>query len=116
MIYLQFNEKAPASGYWDQEILEECFGRRKHVIVIPGGAQPQYIKAINDRLAEEPYCVVIISSDEMNLFPWQQLSHPHMLVYSQYSGGAYRQIPIGGPPPVKLIRMTEKLALAPLGY
>lgn len=97
MIYLNYNPNAPISGYWDQHIVEECFDAEQ-VFVIAGGANAGCVQQINARLAEEPYCLVIITSDEMGYFPWRELRHPNMKLYLQYFQGADRQIPLGGTP------------------
>lgn len=106
MNYLQLNKVFPASGYWDQKIIEELFDY-PNVVVVPGAYQADIVDDISMELANYPYCVVIISSDEEGKFPWQQLYHPRMKVYRQYSP-ADRQIPIGCPePPIKSKKIIE---------
>lgn len=100
MTYLQYNPDHPAEGMWDQAIIKQLFNQ-ECVFVIPGAYQSEYVDMINHRLAKEPYCVVIVSSDEEGKFPIEQLSHPHMIVYTQYHDRGDRQIPIGAPFPAK---------------
>jgi hypothetical protein len=111
IIWLSVKEGTPARGYWDQRLLEEFFVDEKHletneikpqkeaIVVIPGAYQADYIDEINKQLANLKKCTVIITSDEENNFPIDQLSHPNMRVFADYYNAKYtsevRWMPIG---------------------
>lgn len=111
IIWLSVKDGTPGRGYWDQRLLEEFFEKETHIetnnieaqkeaiVVIPGAYQASYINEINKQLANLEKCTVIITSDEENNFPIDELSHPNMRVYADYYNPKYtseiRWLPIG---------------------
>lgn len=112
IIWLSVKEGTPARGYWDQRLLEEFFEKEDHsemtfihkgtqeaIVVIPGAYQADYIDQINLELANVENLTVIITSDEENNFPIDELSHPNMRVYADYYNPKYTSeihwLPIG---------------------
>lgn len=74
--------------FWDQtllkDILSELVGREtdRHIIVVPGANKS--VDEVNAYISKLPQVLVIITSDEGNLFPTEQLVHPDMKVYVEY--------------------------------
>lgn len=112
LVWLSMNPDTPASGYWDQcllfSLLKDSYvtydigrvpGIDEAVVVIPGAYQGKYIDGINGELAKLKRCKVIITSDEENNFPIDELSHPNMEVYANYMTDKYERevkwLPIG---------------------
>lgn len=123
VIWLSVKEGTPARGYWDQKLLEELFEGQQHIetdfvpnvedpiIVIPGAYQGEYINEINTQIQRLKGCTVIITSDEENNFPIDELSHENMRVYAQNYNPKYTSeihwLPIG-PANVFDIPLPEK--------
>lgn len=111
VIWLSLNPELKPRGMWDQTLLEFIFkdwnhweGKIPHaldeaVVVIPGAYQQHLVKEINEELSKLPKCKVIITSDEENLFPIDELSHPNMKIYATYPNDKYTSdihwLPIG---------------------
>lgn len=105
--------------YWDQTLLREwlkdCSDHTPEafdslegaIVVIPGEYLGAKIDEINANLAKFKWCLVIITSDEHNVFPVDQLSHPNMKVYSTYPTTKFKNVdawlPIG---PARLAQLT----------
>ena len=99
--YLSVKDTVPASGYWDQtfihDLLYELPETDRKVFIIPGAYQYDVIDKINLELAKFPKVLVFVTSDEECKFNVEALSHPDMIVYSQY-GNKGLSFPIGYPP------------------
>lgn len=109
IVWLSVKQDTPARGYWDQRLLEDFFQDAKHhvtvdgldgaVVVIPVPYQKHLVREINAELAKLKWCVVILTSDEENLFPIDALAHPNMRIFSQYYNSKYKSdihwLPIG---------------------
>jgi hypothetical protein len=120
IIWLSVKEGTPARGYWDQRLLEEFFEKETHfdvsayetgaygtlrpiiedpIIIIPGAYQADYIKEINNFISGYDQCTVIITSDEENNFPIDELSHENMRIFADYYNPKYTSditwLPIG---------------------
>jgi hypothetical protein len=126
IIWLSVKEGTPARGYWDQRLLEELFEKEQHfvmeeenvrlmpmmkdeagrwvsmndpIVVIPGAYQFDCIDKINKFIARFEKCTVIITSDEENNFPIDELSHENMRVFADYYNPKYTSditwLPIG---------------------
>jgi hypothetical protein len=104
VIWLSLDENVPPNTYWDmtllKELLKECNNHyevgnlKEAIVVIPGQKQAHLINEINAELSKLDKCKVIISSDEENLFPIDQLSHPNMELFAQYYNTKYSEMPI----------------------
>lgn len=90
--YLAFGD-SPAHGYWDQAMLNDFFqdvifsalpNGKGSIVVIPGAYQAPYIKEINEELAKLKWVLLIITSDEENKFPIEQIQHDNIKIYLQY--------------------------------
>lgn len=117
------NLDAPARGYWDQAMLADLLdgdlwwpadgylfqpleGDERPtdgaVVVVPGGANAEYVDRLNADLAELRWVLLIVTSDEEGRFPLDQVNHQRMKVWRQYGGMAserrYRPIPLGYTP------------------
>lgn len=91
-------------GYWDQGMLELLFdgkiwdvpggfefthmgseswtGSEGAVVVLPARFHVEDIDRLNQELIQHDWVLLILSSDEESLFPWDQLvDHPHMNVW-----------------------------------
>lgn len=112
IIWLSVKEGTPARGYWDQRLLEEFFEGQDQIetnwinpeyqeaiVVIPGAYQAPFIDQLNKELNHLKSCTVIITSDEENNFPIDELSHPNMRVFADYYHPKYTSeitwLPIG---------------------
>lgn len=111
VVWLSLNPELKPRGMWDQTLLEFIFKDWNHwedkiphaldeaVVVIPGAYQQHLVKEINEELSKLPKCRVIITSDEENLFPIDELSHPNITVYATYPNDKYisdiHWLPIG---------------------
>lgn len=119
IIWLSVKEGTPARGYWDQRLLEEFFEKETHwvcdyehlthfvptpntdnpIIVIPGAYQADCVSEINDFIGHYEKCTIIITSDEENNFPIDELSHENMRVFADYYNPKYTSeihwLPIG---------------------
>lgn len=109
VVWLSLNPELKPRGMWDQTLLEFIFKEAEHyteitdmgtaIVVIPGAYQQHLVKEINDELSKLAECKVIITSDEENLFPIDELSHPNMKVYATYPNDKYTSdihwLPIG---------------------
>lgn len=111
IIWLSVKKGTPARGYWDQRLLEEFFINETHtetnkiepteeaVVVIPGAYQSSFINQINEEISKVEKVTVIITSDEENNFPIDELSHPNMRVFADYYNPKYKSnvswLPIG---------------------
>lgn len=111
IIWLSVKDGTPPRGYWDQRLLEEMFVDCNHIetshiwqvdeaiVVIPGAYQGDYIDEINTQLSKVKILTVMITSDEENKFPIDELKHPNMRVYADYYNPKYTSeitwLPIG---------------------
>ena len=87
--FLSFAPNVPADDYWShtfiKDILEDIpdTGDR-HIFVIPGEYQNPFVKLINQELSKYEKVLVIITSDEQNVFNTSRLSHKDMIIYSHF--------------------------------
>lgn len=114
VVWLSVDPDIPAWGYWDQtllaELLKECpviptisgrllFYEKEAIVIIPGAYMGKHIDRINEELAHLDKCKVIITSDEENNFPIDELRHNNMEIYANYTTGKYSSditwLPIG---------------------
>jgi hypothetical protein len=111
VIWLSVKEDTPARGYWDQRLLEELLIKEKHfetkeiepteeaVVIIPGAYQGNLIGKINEEISKIEKVTVIVTSDEENKFPIDELKHPNMRVFADYYNSKYQSditwLPIG---------------------
>lgn len=75
--------ESPASGYWDQTLLDDLFAGRVwdvplpgdpgRVVIVNGRMNVDHVDALNYRLAVDPPRLLVVSSDEESLFPWARL-------------------------------------------
>lgn len=112
VVWLSVTEGVNPRGYWDQSLLEFMFKGddmvhhekirpdMKHaIVVIPGAYQEGNVDKVNTELAKLDSCKVIITSDEENKFPIDDLEHPNMRIYATYPNKKYTSqitwLPIG---------------------
>lgn len=111
IIWLSVKDGTPPRGYWDQRMLEGFFEKETHIetsiiepieeaiVIIPGAYQAPYIDEINKQLQAVDNLTVIITSDEENNFPIDELKHPNMRVFADYYNPKYTSeihwLPIG---------------------
>lgn len=111
VIWLSVKQGTPPRGYWDQRLLEEVFEDQNHIeadhidpveeaiVVIPGAYQAPFIKEINYELSKVKHLTVVITSDEENNFPIDDLRHSDMRIFANYYNPGYKSdinwIPIG---------------------
>lgn len=124
VIWLSVKEGTPPRGYWDQRLLEELFIDQDHVetnsipdvsdaiVVIPAAYQAPFIDKINTQLQKLKSVTVVITSDEENNFPIDELSHPDMRVFANYYNPKYESnihwLPIGPANTFKIKEPREK--------
>lgn len=116
--YLSVKEGVPAKGYWDMHLLDLLLNDfadvsdlkyvDEAVVLIAGAYQFDVVDKINKELSRLRKCIVIITSDEENKFPIEQLDHPHMVVYSTYPNGKAKPLPIGHTPHSASLKWVEK--------
>ena len=101
ILYLSVKDDVPASGYWDQtfihDLVHDLPETDRKIVVIPGAYQYDVIDKINAELSKFPKVLVFVTSDEEGKFDVGALSHPDMVVYSQYGNGGL-SFPIGYAP------------------
>ena len=86
VIWLSVDPEIPARSYWDQTLLSELLKDCNHwevseipnyvteaIVIIPGAYQGKHIHKINQELSKLYKCKVIITSDEENNFPIDEL-------------------------------------------
>jgi hypothetical protein len=111
VVWLSLDPEIPAAPYvyWDTTLISSLLTGCQHhlsvgnlkeaLVIIPGAYQGKYINNINDELSKLERCKVIITSDEENNFPIDELSHPNMEVYATYLTDKYKRdikwLPIG---------------------
>lgn len=90
VVYLSFKHGTPASGYWDQALLEDLSSDFKNgdraMFIIPGAYQGHLVQEIAEFLFNYKKVLVFITSDEGGNFPVEKLigTHGDMIIYSQY--------------------------------
>lgn len=109
IVWLSLNPDLQPRGMWDQTLLEFIFKDADHhteikdfdeaVVIIPGAYQQHLVNEINAELSKLKSCKVIITSDEENLFPIDDLNHTDMVIYATYPNDKYHSdihwLPIG---------------------
>lgn len=109
VVWLSVDPNIPADSYWDQTLLKELLRDCKHryritdqkeaIVIIPGAYQGKYIDNINKELSKLDKCKVVITSDEENNFPIDELKHENMQIYATYPTDKYsvdvEWLPIG---------------------
>ena len=120
-VFLSVKESVPADSYWDMTLLKELLSStnfhyeignlKEAIVIIPGANQGDKINEINKELAKLERCKVIITSDEENQFPIDELKHTHMKIYANYLTDKYasdiKWLPIG-PAQIPSLDYTEK--------
>lgn len=100
VVFHSFVDGIPARGYWDQNFLEEVFRgevwRPVHgydweiknldevngcVLIIPARSHVEKIAEINEAIATLQWVVLILASDEENVFPLNEIVHPNKIIY-----------------------------------
>ena len=104
------NPGVAARGYWDQALLEDLlsgalwrvpgglrFEPHFHmlpeacergpnfgaVVVVPGRMENGGCAQLQRLVADMPWVLLIVTSDEESSFPWWEVEHPRMLVWAQ---------------------------------
>jgi hypothetical protein len=119
VVWLSLEQNTPARGYWDQQLLEDIFIRKKHhdkigklkqaIVVIPTPYQNE--DKINKELSKLDNCIVICTSDEENKFDLSKLKHDNMELYASYpheTDALVNWLPIGYTPHSKTTGYLEK--------
>lgn len=116
--WLSFEEGVNPKGRLDQAFLEDLLNDVVHaeserVICVVLGKQYDYIDKINETLSKYEKVLVIVTSDEESMFDTEHLSHPDMIIYSQYPvGGKSKNVdlwlPIGYTPYAKTAPIKNK--------
>lgn len=112
--WLNYNPKAIARGYWDNELPERILRGQRHlegewseddgcVVIIPGQHNHQYVDELSADLKRYRWVVLMVTGDEEGLFPWDQLDHHNMKTwaFAPNSEGAFsadRLLPFGPSP------------------
>lgn len=93
VVWLNFNQSAPARGYWDQGMLEDLFSHdmwrpaghhifvhheeippmNGGIFVVPGRQNASFVHDVNRALEPMEWALVIITGDEEGEFPVEQL-------------------------------------------
>jgi hypothetical protein len=71
------------------------------VVVVPGAAYAGQAEMVNRFLADLPWTLVCVTSDEERRFPLDELDHPNMAVWVQTptrTDDAHAYLPVGYPP------------------
>lgn len=103
IIHLVLKKELEGAKYWDQTFLNDILAEidmsksDRDVIIIPGAYQYDIIFEINKELAKYKKIMVFVMSDEENKLKVEDLSHPDMILYSQYLNGGL-PFPTGYPP------------------
>lgn len=109
VVWLSVDPDIPPDSYWDQTLLKFLLKDCQHhyeignlteaIVVIPGAYQGKHIDKINAELAKLQRCTVVITSDEENNFPIDELKHENMDLYATYMTDKYESLikwlPIG---------------------
>lgn len=120
VVFLSVKTDVPADSYWDQQLLKDLLsecrqsyttdGLDEAIVIIPGAYQFDVVSKINKELAKLKKCKVIITSDEENKFPLEELKHPNMELYATYAYQTkvpVRWLPIGYPS--HLVQMPSQI-------
>lgn len=124
VFWLSKKDGTPGRGYWDQNLLEELLidfnhlevssinpGYKGGIVIIPGAYQAPYIDEINQELNKLHWCIVIVTSDEENNFPLDELKHPRMKLFANYYNDKTKNVdhwlPIG--PARSVVALTDKI-------
>lgn len=95
VIWLSLHDEIDARGYWDQALLEDLLKDFDHteysgeaqltldfaIVVIPAQHHADDIDRINGIIGGLRSCLVILTGDELSLFPYEELSHPNMKLW-----------------------------------
>jgi len=116
--YLSVKDSVPSKGYWDQYLIDQLFNDFIEVsklddidealVIIAGAYQFDVVGKINKELSKLEKCVVIITSDEENKFPVEQIKHPNCSIYMNYPNGKAKGFPIGMTPHTDYLKWVEK--------
>ena len=115
--YLSVKNDVPSKGYWDMYLIDQLFDDFIEVsnlddvseaLVIAGAYQFDVVDKINKELSKLDKCVVIVTSDEENKFPVNELNHPNCKVYMNYPNGEIEGFPIGMTPHTNYLRWVDK--------
>lgn len=133
VVWLSYDEKIPARGYWDQGMLEALFanelwspvggyiythheslaGLDGAIVVFPTRAQIAYVERLNNNLAALKWVVLILTGDEEASFPIEKLRHPNMRLWvmSPRQDRAYpkstRFLGTGWPPQARFLKKLQ---------
>lgn len=107
-IYYVADDKIMASGYWDMAMLDDLLSKPIFknmeddggaIFVIPGAYQAKFIKEINEELSKYEWVLLFITSDEESKFPVEEIKHPNIKIWVQYSKQGrhdiYGRLPLG---------------------
>lgn len=107
-VFYSANPKSPASGYWDQALLTDLLSHPAiknmnqeggAIVVIPGAYQANHIGDINEILSQYKWVLLFITSDEESNFPIEEVVHPNIKIWIQYSKRSrhdqYGRLPLG---------------------
>ena len=113
-IYKSFEKNEPANGYWDQRLIgdilndlniepeilefdnEECLN--SGILIISGRQNAKRINEINKYIQKMDWVLLIVTGDEENIFPINEVKHDNCIIYQQTARSntkADRYIPLG---------------------
>lgn len=104
VVWLNLDDDSIVRGYWDQGFLEQVFaghvwrlrGSYEHhevrsgdpmpdlpgaIVVLPGRFHVDRVDEVNARLARLGWVLLIVTSDEESLFPFEHLRHPRLRLW-----------------------------------
>lgn len=91
--FLSLEPNTPATGYWDHALIRDLLDNRTFrnykghdgsIVILPGAYQADRIVEINAYLNTLKWVVLIVTSDEENNFPVEEIKHPNIKIYVQY--------------------------------
>lgn len=116
--YLSVKEGVPSKGYWDMYLIDQLFEDfievpnlddvSEALVIIAGAYQFDVVDKINKELSKLDKCIVIVTSDEENKFPVNELNHPNCKIYMNYPNGEIEGFPIGMTPHTNYLRWVDK--------
>ena len=93
--WVNYNPRAIARGYWDNELPERILGGQRHyeqqggdvladgiVLVVPGQHNAGYVTELNALMSQYDWVLLMVTGDEEGLFPWKDLEHPNMKTWA----------------------------------
>lgn len=103
--------------FWDRNLLsqwikpyEDLDGHGGSIVIVAG--EYASVHEVNDILKDLNWALVVVTSDERNVFPIDALRHPNMVIYSMYPNAKFKNVsrwlPIGYPPQAEMISVRPK--------